>query len=221
MNQDKADWLKVVIGDELAGKVIHMADTATKDLEGQVAFKDSDSLKAAMGAMRAALSDASPEVKSAWADFLKSVSSSKGKADDDKEDDETKDEAETKDDDAETKAEASSEKKADLDIVSTLKDMLAPLGEALGVLRSELAAERKERATETAAIAERTLNLEQAKAQKEADATPRGASVYRATEDVNNILDATKAKDILGENDSPVSPARAYVEDLLRSRPNA
>lgn len=212
MNQKKTDWLRTVLGEEKAAAVIATADSATKELEGHVAFKTADGLQQAVEAFGTALSasDASEEAKAAWLSFQKTLAVKK-----DAESDSTADNTAKADstaaagaDNAGTASDSQDDEAPDL--VSALKELITPLTTAVVKVQADLAA-----------LSDRTKLIESAqaeKAQKETDATPRGRDIFRASASDQNVLDAAKAKEMLGDNDPPASPVKAYIDDLLGNR---
>lgn len=205
MNPRKTEWLKTVLGEEKAAAVIATADSATKELEAHVAFKTGSggdmkdamaSMKAAMSVMEAAMGGGT--TKDADADEGDASTADNSAKTDVSTNSETK---------GTVAVAAVDEEKEAPDLVSTLKELIAPLAAAVVGLKADFGT-----------LADRVMAVETTqteKAQKEADATPRGRDVFRASAADNNVLDAAKAREMLGDNDPPASPVKAYIDDLL------
>ena len=240
MDQKKEAWLKDVLGDDLATRVISTADAATKELENHVAFKAatiSPPLSDALSAVQKIL-PIDADVQEAFSELVDEIEEALGV----KETTAETTKAAAPDNEALLAGNLASIKKllpSDADIQEAFASLVKAIdagkskeesdGKKEGDEQGEVAnAESGEGAEPTlaqtldaalaplaqtlASISERVKALEG----DQAEQAPKGKSVYRASSADDNVLDATKAREVLGDDKPPVSPVAAFLEDLTK-----
>lgn len=228
MDQKKETWLKDVLGDDLASRVISTADAATKELEGHVAFK-ANSIAPPLSDALAAVQKVLPvdsDVQEAFSDLIDEIEEALGVK--------SKDEKASSNEDTLLAGNLASIKKL-LPSDSDIQDAFASLVKAIdGRKAKEEESKKEDGATNDAAmpglaqtleaalapiaqsiasIAERVKALE---GETGESAAPKGLAAYRATSASDNVLDAAKAKEVLGDDKPPTSPVAAFLEDLQK-----
>lgn len=213
MNRVKQSWLERVLGGDAAAQIISQAQDTTKALEGAVAFKqikdsgDPDpDMEKALAALKTEVGKGTPELKDAFAAFVKSIAEP-----DDGSEPEDKAKETTEVTDVVTPAAPTSTSVSDGDFVTAITakvgEMLAPINDAINRTGQELSA-----------LSDRVKAVEDIE-QARKDNLPAGAGSawYRATAADANVIDAERAQRELGTNNQVISPVQGYI-DMLKGR---
>lgn len=210
MDALKSSWISKIAGAEQAEAIIAKAQEATKALEGTVAFKDSKApdVVGAIATLQtlATNADAPVAFKDALAALTKSL------------------EPDEPTGDTEALAKAATDAKAGVDemadAVKNGADGDNSFAERIiAVLKPAITEANAATVKAVEAIDERlkTLEGEQKAIAERVGLASRAAGSYKASESDTNILDGQKAKELLGDQDPPVSPVQAYVADFIKT----
>lgn len=214
MKESQIGFLRSMLGDTLADGIVAKANTATKELEGRVAFKD-DSTSDALKELQTSI-DASSDtaVKNAFSEFLKK-NGAKGDGTDDgtdggadskkKKEDESATAATTAEPVAATAAPLTTEQ-----ITAALAEVITPIAEV---------AMKAVNLAEANAAALKEMQEEQTKAKENSS---RGSSFFRATEADSTVLTDEKVKQALEglaeKGFDTGNPASKFVADVVGGR---